>query len=207
MSSIEIIRAESDPFIVGVISDTHIPDRVAGLHPHLIEELRRHQIELLLHGGDISTMPVLEELQCIAPVLAVTGNRDYALRHEILNEQRLSLYGSEIVLTHGHLNPKIYWMDKFQYIVGGYDFERYRLRLSARYPEARVIVYGHTHHPEIRWNEGILYFNPGSVSLGDYLDRQPNYGLLKFFKSGKIEAAILPLMGAHISAKKWVEQS
>lgn len=193
-----------DPCIVGVISDTHIPDRVDALHPELKSLLRRHKVELILHGGDISTLAVLEELRSVAPVLAVTGNRDFALRSEVPNEQRLTIFGTEIVLTHGHVNPQIYWTDKLEYIAAGYYFERYQKRLAALYPTAKVIVFGHTHHPENRWVGEQLYFNPGSVSHGDYLDRRSYYGLLKFYKSGKIEPEIIPLTGAQIRAKKWV---
>jgi predicted phosphodiesterase len=138
--------------------------------------------------------------------MAVTGNRDFLLRKQIPNEQKLTIHGSEVVLVHGHLDPKTYWMDKFQYIASGYDFERYRARLQKLYPEAKVIIFGHTHHPENLWKDGKLFFNPGAVSHGDYMDRQPYYGLLRFFKSGKIDSEILPLTGAHIHAKKWVEQ-
>lgn len=201
-----VIQADLEPFVVGVISDTHIPDRVDGLHPYLLEVLQQHKVNLILHGGDISRLSVIQDLKSIAPVLAVTGNRDYLLRKEIPNEQRLNIYGSEVVLVHGHHDPKTYWIDKFQYITSGYVFERYQKRLQVLYPEARVIVFGHTHHPENLWVDGKLFFNPGAVSHGDYLDRQPYFGMLRFYKSGRIDSEILPLLGARIRAKKWLEQ-
>ena len=39
MEQIEQFIPQSSPFIVGVVSDTHIPDRVGELHPALLAEL------------------------------------------------------------------------------------------------------------------------------------------------------------------------
>lgn len=206
MDDVEKIATENDPVVIGVVADTHIPDRVGELHPRLLEELTRQQVQLILHAGDISVMRVISDLETVAPVRAVTGNRDFLLSKEIPNKRCLEVYGSQIVLIHGHLDPRTYWMDKFQYITQGYKFDRYLRRFVRAFLEARVIVFGHTHHPENQWIDGKLYFNPGSVSHGDLLDRTPNYGLLKFYKDGRIDAEIIPLKGAVICAKRWVEQ-
>jgi predicted phosphodiesterase len=32
----------------------------------------------------------------------------------------------------------------------------------------QVVVSGHTHQPEIKHHQGVLYFNPGSASYGRY---------------------------------------
>ena len=53
---------------IGVVSDTHVPDRAVALHPALLSELRRNKVDLILHAGDISTAGVLQELETIAPV-------------------------------------------------------------------------------------------------------------------------------------------
>ena len=203
---VEKIISEHDPIIVAVVADSHIPDRVDNLHPSLLNELVECEVTLILHAGDISVKWVTTQLEQIAPVKAVTGNRDILLSNELPNVQRLDVFGSTLVLTHGHLNPATYWMDKFQYVTRGYSFERYQKRFKRAFPEARVVVFGHTHHAENCWLNGQLFFNPGSVSHGDYLDRTPSYGLLKFFKDGRIEAEVIPLMGAEIRAKRWVDQ-
>lgn len=205
-SEVKQIEANTDPFVVGVVADTHIPDRVNALHPALEIELLQKKVQLILHAGDLSTLAVVRSLEKIAPVLAVTGNRDFLLSKEIPMEQHLKIYGNEVVLVHGHISPGIYWTDKLEYITRGYSFERYQQRLARRYPFARVIVFGHTHHPENQQKGEQLFFNPGSVSHGDYLDRAAYYGLLKFYKGGRIDATIHPLTGAQIQAKQWVQQ-
>src|SRR5713101_6505931 len=56
---------------VGVISDTHIPH-----FKKLPEAIWEHfaGVELIIHAGDLSVLSVLNELEAIAPVVAVQGN-------------------------------------------------------------------------------------------------------------------------------------
>jgi putative phosphoesterase len=203
MEAVEKIQASTDPFVVGVVSDTHIPDRVEGLHPFLLAELRACSVQLILHAGDISVRKVLTELAMVAPVRAVIGNRDWLLSNELPLSRELEIYGSQVILTHGHLETVLYWKDKYQHITRGYHFERYQKRLLNAFPQARIIVFGHTHHIENRWIDGKLYFNPGSVSHGDAKIPETYFGLLKFYEDGRIEAALTPLAGAVIRNKKW----
>jgi len=203
MEVYEKLRPGADPFIVGVVADTHIPDRVDALHPSLLDELRRQGVHLILHAGDISVARVLPELAQIAPVRAVTGNRDFLLKRQLPHTQRLEIFGSKVSLTHGHMGPRIYWQDKLAHYARGYAFERYQQRFDAFFADARVIIFGHTHHPENRWIDGRLYFNPGSASHGDRQLPQPTFGLLKFYEDGRIESSLIPLTGAAIRMKKW----
>lgn len=203
----EVISANHDPLIIGVIADSHIPDRVRRLHPALLKGLRRHKVDLILHGGDVSIRSVLAELEQVAPVRAVVGNRDLLIASDHSVTVTLKIHQTTLVLTHGHLDPGTYWRDKFEYITRGYSFERYQKRLQRAFPDADVIVYGHTHHAENLWLDGTLYFNPGSVSHGDYLDKGPRYGILKIYKDGRIDAQVIPLTGAHIEGKEWAEGS
>jgi putative phosphoesterase len=203
MEAFEKIQANSDPFVVGVVSDTHIPDRVGELHPFLLAELRAHSVQLILHGGDISVRKVLTELATVAPVRAVAGNRDWLLCNELPLARGLEIYGTRVVLTHGHMGAAVYWKDKVQHITRGYLFERYQKRLGRAFPQARIILFGHTHHIENRWIGETLYFNPGSVSHGDAKIPATYFGLLKFYEDGRIEPSLIPLSGAVIRNKKW----
>src|SRR5579863_1376764 len=56
---------------IGVISDTHIPEYKA-----LPEVVWTHfaGVELIIHAGDLSRLSVINELETIAPVVAVQGN-------------------------------------------------------------------------------------------------------------------------------------
>lgn len=203
MVAYEKIQTNKHSFSIGVISDTHIPDRVDHLHPFLIERLNAMEVDMIFHGGDISIPSVLRELEAVAPVRAAAGNRDLLLAGEIPVTWQFDVFGLQIVLTHGHLNPKTYWKDKVQYITRGYNFERYQKRLREAFPKANVIVFGHTHHPENVWIDEQLFFNPGSVSHGDRYGKTRNFGFLKFFDDGRIESILIPLEGAEIRHKKW----
>lgn len=59
---------------IGLISDTHLPERRRTLPPalHAIFE----GVDLLLHAGDVGELRVLDELGEIAVVVAVHGNDD-----------------------------------------------------------------------------------------------------------------------------------
>src|SRR3989442_723799 len=56
---------------IGVISDTHVPH-----FKRVPEAVWGHfaGVELILHAGDLSVLSILDELETIAPVVAVQGN-------------------------------------------------------------------------------------------------------------------------------------
>ena len=59
---------------IGLISDTHIPEAMPELWPHVYELFKG--VECILHAGDIYDLAVLDELQKIAPTYAARGNGD-----------------------------------------------------------------------------------------------------------------------------------
>ncbi len=193
---------------LGVVTDTHIPDRVNNLHPALIPGLRSAGVERILHAGDISTRRVLDELAQVAPVTAVQGNRDWLYRVDLPKIVLLEVAGVKVGLAHGHGTWFTYWWDKFQYVAVGYRFARYRRVLEHSCPGAQVIVYGHTHAAENRRENGVLYFNPGSASFSFRPeDARPTYGLLRFYPGGRVEGEILPLDGAQVINGYWQARS
>jgi putative phosphoesterase len=86
---------------VGLVSDTHMPQRCAALPPALFEALRG--ADLLLHAGDVGELWVLDKLGAIAPVVAVHGNDETAeAQRELPYQQIVALAGRRILLTHAH---------------------------------------------------------------------------------------------------------
>ena len=119
---------------IGVISDTH-----GLLRKEAIELLKGS--DLILHAGDIGKQSVLEELESIAPVIAIRGNVDQDTWATALDEtQTFERDGVSIDLIHNikeiHINP-----------VGRFD----------------VVVSGHSHKPRSEVKNDVLYFNPGSA--------------------------------------------
>ncbi|PJF44119.1 MAG: hypothetical protein CUN55_05660 [Phototrophicales bacterium] len=153
---------------VGLIADTHIPDRFRNLPPSVFAAFS--DVELILHAGDVGSLRVLDQLAEIAPVVAVHGNDDPEIVTEALPYlQLLMIGGRRVVLCHTH------YPDRTTELASRTDdwdehFER-RLRFARQY-HADVIVYGHTHIPLVQQREGILIVNPGAIASRNLWMRQ-----------------------------------
>jgi putative phosphoesterase len=165
--------------VLGVLADTHIPDRARGLDPRIGEIFLESGVQAILHAGDVSTPSVLEELSKIAPVTAVRGNRDSYRNGNLPVKCLLEYEGVLIGLTHGHGRLIEYLMDKIQHTLSGMDEERYIRRVFGVFPSAHVIVFGHTHLRLNAWMEGKLLFNPGSACCAPGNPVKPGLGLLR----------------------------
>ena len=170
--------------ILGVISDTHIPDRAWRLNDQIIPIFKEAGVAAVLHAGDVSTPRVLEQLREVAPVHATRGNRDWVLLRHLPVAIQLSFYDVKIGITHGHGKLRDYLVDRVRYLFGGYRLEMFMPRLTAAFPEARVIVFGHTHRSLNQWSNGQLLFNPGSSHISDKNKGSPSVGLL-YIHSGR----------------------
>ena len=178
---------------IGVIADTHIPDRLPKLHPGILDLLQSQGVSQILHAGDICTPRVLEDLAQIAPVVAVKGNRDFIFKDNLPLVQYFQVNGWQIALMHGSGTHREYWRDKWQYVLHGYRIERYKTLVLQTAPAAQIIVFGHTHRSLNQWVNGRLLFNPGSASFGPPEGGSPRLGLLRFQADGTVSGEILPL--------------
>jgi putative phosphoesterase len=135
---------------VGLVSDTH------GL---LRPEAKRFasDCDYLIHGGDIGSPEILDELAAIAPLTVVKGNNDAA-------DWAVHLPETEIIRVGG----------VFVYVI--HDISK--LDFDPHSAGVRVIVSGHSHKPSVVERDGILYVNPGScgprrfrlpISIGELL--------------------------------------
>jgi uncharacterized protein len=104
------------------------------------------EADLVLHAGDIVSAGALEELASFGPVEAVMGNMDHADLHTTLPERRIvEVERVRIGLVHD---------------AGPRAGREHRLR--AAFPGCAVIVYGHTHVPQLERHGGVWIVNPGS---------------------------------------------
>lgn len=176
---------------LGVLADTHIPDRARRLDPRVLDIFRQAGVQAILHAGDISVPNVIAELEQIAPVYAVRGNRDWVALSHLPLTQILTFGEITLGLVHGHGRLKNYLVDKVYYLMQGYRLERYQPRLEATFPQAQVILFGHTHIPLHLWSHGRLLFNPGSPHFPGRRDLRPSVGLLHLDTGGQVEAEIV----------------
>ncbi len=190
---------------VGVVADTHVPDRAASLAPGMLEGLRAAGVGRILHAGDVCSQRALSELASVAPVSAVGGNRDFTILPPLPLTFEEEIAGVMVGMFHGHGGMVGYWRDKFSYLVEGYRLERYMRAAVAACPRSRVIIFGHTHHPENEWKDGRLFFNPGpgvGFHLGPY-DYPASYGLLRIYAGGRVEGEIITLAGVYLRKGVW----
>lgn len=164
------------PLTIGVVSDTHIHAEPPGqrLPAVLLRELASANVQLILHAGDIFAPSVLDQLQALAPVLAVPGNGDDAAMRQLLPPSRVITVGPhQIGLVHGHAGT------------GRNTAERARRTFAAQ-SDVGCIVFGHTHQPLSRLEAGLILFNPGSPT-DKRRQRYFSFGLLRVAETIKPE--------------------
>jgi len=148
--------------IVGLISDTHVPTRAKRI-PEKVFKIFENA-DFIIHAGDLVELAVLDELEQLAPVLAVHGNMD----------------GPEVS---GAL-PKLNSLKVSDWKIGvmhdpGAKFGLGRLREIVKQNGFNVFVYGHTHNSSLKWEGKILYINPGSPTQPSSFMIKPSVALLK----------------------------
>jgi putative phosphoesterase len=128
-----------------VISDTHV--RAFRELPRDIQQAVRGA-EWVVHCGDFTSVAVLEELRSLTPhFIGVFGNTDPGnIRQKLLHQVTFELEGQKIVVIHPH------W--------GGHP-DGLEKELALRFPDADVILFGHTHEPCNMNINNTLLLNPG----------------------------------------------
>jgi putative phosphoesterase len=148
---------------VGVIADTHCPEFLDRLPDRVFTVFR--DVQLILHAGDIDGAETLGALREIAPVHAVRGDHDRKL-DDLPSTREVVVEGRRIVIVHGNRSRWLEEPNTFLWTMTlGYfrPHEGLPRALRRRFPEADVIVYGHTHRSHMRNVDGALLFNPGGV--------------------------------------------
>jgi putative phosphoesterase len=121
-------------------------------------------VDLILHAGDVVTLPMLRHLEAIAPVDAVQGNMDMpGVRLSLPLKRVIQVEEHRIGLIHGHhvpnpdqvLSPPIDLGAMHDYLLGEFQDE-----------SVECIVYGHTHQAHLETYQGVIIMNPGSAVRG-----------------------------------------
>ncbi|HSQ90476.1 metallophosphoesterase, partial [Romboutsia sp.] len=128
---------------VGVVSDTHMMKQfIDNTIPYLKE------CDLIIHAGDnFSDSKYIHNVTNVG-VMAVRGNCDF---DDVEDELVFEVENKTIFLCHGDRYGVKYGID--------------RLETKAKEINANIVVFGHTHIPLCIEKDGVLYLNPGSVSL------------------------------------------
>jgi uncharacterized protein len=160
---------------VVAVSDTHAPRRWKSCPPVLAAWLRR--ADMILHAGDVCTAAVLDELAEYAPVRAVVGNNDgpdvaaWGASPTLETE----LAGLRVAMIHdsGAANGRL-------------------RRMRAAFPDAELVVFGHSHIPLDARDGGLRIFNPGSPTDRR---RQPRgtFGVLQIESGALADVRLVPV--------------
>lgn len=154
---------------IGLISDTHAPQRLAKLPPALFDALSG--VDLLLHAGDVGELWVVDQLSSIAPVIAVHGNDDSAdAQRELPYQQVVAIAGRRILLCHSHYPDRAEELASRR--VNGWQPKLDRLVALGAGAQADALIFGHTHIPMAREQAGMLLVNPGAIASGNATTRQ-----------------------------------
>jgi putative phosphoesterase len=121
--------------LVGVISDTH-----GLLRPEALTALTG--ADHILHAGDVGNPDILDKLRELAPTTAIRGNID-------LHGPCALLPATEAIELDG----------RFLYMLHSID----DLDINPRAANVDVVLYGHSHKPDITTRDNVLYLNPGSA--------------------------------------------
>jgi putative phosphoesterase len=156
---------------LGVISDTH-----GLLRPEVFDAFEG--VDHILHAGDVGRADLLSDLEALAPVTAVYGNTDgMELRRLLPQVAMLELDGFDIVVTHGDQ-------------LGSPTPEA----LHSAFPDAQIIVYGHTHRPLLRIVDVVVtVMNPGGAGARRF-KLPPSVGILELEAGIPPRGRILPLL-------------
>ena len=151
---------------VGLISDTHIPVRARCI-PKMVFKVFEN-VDFIVHAGDLVELAVIDELEQLAPILAVHGNMDGPEVSGALPKLN-SLKISDWKIGVMHDPSTLFGMGKMREIAKRNGFN--------------VFVYGHTHNSSIKWEGKTLYINPGSPTnpLPSFINK-PSVALLKVTK-------------------------
>jgi putative phosphoesterase len=157
---------------LGVIADTH-----GLLRPEVFEAFC--EVDHILHAGDLGPLDLLVELEALAPVTAVFGNTDSSeVRARLPKVAQVELDGFRIVVTHG---------DQF----GSPTPEK----LHSAYPDAEVLIFGHTHRPLLTLVDVVVTaMNPGGAGPKRF-DLPPSVGILELEPGIPPRGRLVPLLG------------
>jgi hypothetical protein len=158
---------------LGIIADTH-----GLLRPEVFDVFAG--VDRILHAGDIGPPELLAELEAIAPVTAVFGNTDgFDIRARVPEVVETRIEGFDFLLLHGHQ-------------LGAPTPEK----LNRAYPDAEVIIFGHTHRPLLTIvDQVVTVMNPGGAGARRF-DLPASVGIMELEAGIPPRARLVPLTPA-----------
>ena len=157
-----------------IVSDTH------GRDENLEEACTREApFDMLVHCGDVEGREFYIEALAERPCVIIAGNNDFF--SDLNREEEVDICGHRVLVTHGH-----------SYGVS-LDISGVIEEAAARGCE--IVMFGHTHKPDVADRDGIFAINPGSLSYPRQQGRKPSYAVMECDESGRVQVQIRYLDG------------
>jgi len=132
---------------IAVLADTHV-NKLEYLPKKIIDALSA--VDLIIHAGDLTDVQLLNELKQLNEVKAVHGNMDSRELKSVLPiKEIVETKDKRIGITHGSGAP--------------WRIEE-RVRKVFESDRIDIIVYGHSHRPQNKVINDVLFFNPGKAA-------------------------------------------
>ena len=151
-----------------VVSDTHRKNE------NYFKVLEMHHPDMVIHCGDSegSEYAITEAAQC--PVKIVLGNNDFF--SDLPREQEFNIGKYKVWLTHGHN----------YYVSMGSE----TINKEAVARRMDIVMYGHTHRPEIDREGEVIAINPGSLSYPRQEGHRPSYVIMEIDRNEELHFTI-----------------
>lgn len=159
--------------LIGVISDTHIPDRAYEIPEAVLQAFK--DVEMIFHLGDLTSYHVKDELEKIAPTYCVQGNMDRYNNINLPKSKIIDIEGVKIGLNHGEVYPR---------------GDTQQLKYIALELGVKVLITGHTHQAFVKEIGDLLLLNPGSPTVPRLTD--PTIMILDV-NNGQIDSKIIKI--------------
>ncbi|MDF2611383.1 MAG: hypothetical protein K0R92_2857 [Lachnospiraceae bacterium] len=148
-----------------IVSDSH------GRNYYLEKVIERVKpIDLLIHLGDIEGSENIIRDMAPCKVEIVAGNNDFFSGME--KEKVITVGSYTIFLAHGH-----------RYAV---NYSTEKIKDAARFHNASIAMFGHTHRPLLDLSGSVWAINPGSISQPRQDDGIPTYIIMDIDTKGQI---------------------
>ncbi len=178
-----MIITDKKELLIGLMADTHVPDRTSKIPKIVIDDFKQKNIDYLFHMGDFTSIKVYDGLIDIfgkEKLIAVIGNMDSdsKLKKFLPEKLEFELFGQRILMIHG---------------MGGPNMIIRRLNKKFDLSNYDIVIFGHTHRPVNEKKDGTLFLNPGTpCPVDNKFTVISSYGYLRISKS-KIEPKIIRL--------------
>ncbi len=129
-----------------VLSDTHGNT----IDTYLNKIKNDGEFDMFIHCGDCcKDVAYISQMLNISKFIKVNGNCDPGMEANDIED--VVIENKKFIITHGHLF--------------GVKRDLEELKRYAENHDANIVLFGHTHKSHSKFENGILYFNPGTACM------------------------------------------